>query len=66
MAEYFGSFVFMPDLETILATTSNMYRHFENLIDITECSEIFKKNEKNENSRVQLSQDINATIHSSF
>ena len=45
MAEYSRSFVFIPDIQTILATTPKRYRHFENLIEnligITDCSEIF-------------------------
>ena len=41
MAEYFRSFVFIPDIETILATTPKRYRHFKNLIGIIDCSEIF-------------------------
>ena len=47
MAEYFRSFVFMPDIETILATTPKRYRHFENLIGIIDCSEIFMETPKN-------------------
>ena len=41
MAEYFPSFIFIPDTETILATTPKMYRHFKNFIGIVDCSKIF-------------------------
>ena len=47
MAEYFRSFIFMPDIKTILATTPKRYRHFENLIGIIDCSEIFIETPKN-------------------
>ena len=45
MAEYFRSFV--PDIETILVTTPKRYRHFENLIRIIDCSEMFVETPKN-------------------
>ena len=47
MVEYFRSFVFIPGIETILATTPKRYRHFENLIGIIDCSEIFIETSKN-------------------
>ena len=46
MAKYFRSFVVIPDIETILATTPKRYRHLENLIAIIDCSEIFIKTPK--------------------
>ena len=46
MAEYFRSFVFIPDIETILVTTPKRYIHFENLIGIIDCSEIFTETPK--------------------
>ena len=47
MAEYFLSFVFIPNIETILATTPKRYRHFQNLIEVIDCSEIFIETPKN-------------------
>ena len=36
--EYFKAFVFIPDLEVILATTPDRFRQFNNLVGITDCS----------------------------
>ena len=47
MAEYFRSFVFIPDIETILPTTPKRCRHFENLLGIIDCSEIFIETPEN-------------------
>ena len=47
MAEYFRSFAFRPDIETILAATPKIYRHFENSIGIIDCSEIFIETPEN-------------------
>ena len=47
MAKYFQSFVFIPDIETILATTLKRYRHFGNLMGIIDCSVIFIKTPQN-------------------
>ena len=47
MAEYFKAFVFIPDLEVILATTPDRFRQFKNLVVITDCSEVFTEIPKN-------------------
>ena len=47
MAGYFQPLIFIPDIETIPATTPKRYRQFENLIGIIDFSEIFIKNSKN-------------------
>ena len=41
MAEYFKAFVFIPDLEVVLATTPDCFRQFKNLVGIIDCSEVF-------------------------
>ena len=41
MAEYLKSFVYMPDIETILSTTPKRYDKYNNLVGIIDCSEIF-------------------------
>ena len=46
MAEYFKVFVFIPDLEVILATTPDHFRQFNNL-GIIDCSEVFIETPKN-------------------
>ena len=38
MGEYFKAFVFIPDLEVILATTPDRFRQFNNLVGIIDCS----------------------------
>ena len=52
MAEYFKVFVFIPDLEVILATTPDHFRQFNNL-GIIDCSEVFIETPKTWNFRVQ-------------
>ena len=47
MADNFRSFIFVPDIEKILATTPRRYRHFENLIGIIDSSKIFIEIPKN-------------------
>ena len=47
MAEYFKAFVFIPDLEVILATTPDRFRQFKNLVGIIDCSEVFIETPKN-------------------
>ena len=46
MAQYLKSFVFMPDIENVLATTPQRFRQFKNLICIIDCSEIFTETPK--------------------
>ena len=47
VAEYSESFVYMLDVETILATTLKRYnRNFKNLIKKIDCSEIFIEAQK--------------------
>ena len=41
MAEYFKAFVFIPNLETVLATSPDRFRCFKNLIGIIDCTEVF-------------------------
>ena len=41
MAEYFKKFVFIPNLETVLAKSANSSRCFKNLADIINCTEVF-------------------------
>ena len=41
MAEYFKAFVFIPNLETVLATFPDCFRCFKNLIGIIHCREVF-------------------------
>ena len=38
MAEYFKAFVFISDLEVILAATPDRFRQFNNLVGIIDCS----------------------------
>ena len=47
MADNFRSFIFVPDIEKILAATPRRYRHFENLIGIIDSSKIFIEIPKN-------------------
>ena len=46
MVEYFKVFIFIPDLEVILATTPDHFRQFNNL-GIIDCSEVFIETPKN-------------------
>ena len=64
MVEYFRSFVFTPGIKTILATAPKRYRHFENLIGIIDCSEIFIETSKN--LELQSALEYKCHIHSSF
>ena len=41
MAEYFKKFVFIPNLENVLAKSANSFRCFKNLADIINCAEAF-------------------------
>ena len=41
MAEYFKAFVFIPNLETVLASSPDRFRCFKNLIGIIDCTEVF-------------------------
>ena len=41
LEEYLSAFVYMPDIEHILGTTSQRVREFKNLYGIIDCSEIF-------------------------
>ena len=41
MSEYLNSFIYMPVIETVLATSPKSYKSFNNLIGIIDCSEIF-------------------------
>ncbi|XP_047144630.1 uncharacterized protein LOC124818142 [Hydra vulgaris] len=41
LAEYLKSFVYAPDLGTIIATTPERFHQFKNLFAIIDCSEIF-------------------------
>ena len=41
MAEYFKAFVFIPNLETVLATFPDCFRCFKNLTDTIDCTEVF-------------------------
>ena len=45
--DIFDHLFLLPDIETILATTPKSYGHFENLIGIIDCSEIFIETPKN-------------------
>ena len=47
MSEYLKSFIYMPDIETVLATSPKSYKSFNNLIGIIDCSEIFIETPKN-------------------
>ena len=47
MVEYFKAFVFIPDLEVILATTPDQFRQFKNVVGITDSSEVFIETPKN-------------------
>ena len=46
MAEYFKAFVFIPNLETVLATSPDRFRCFKNLISIIDCIEVFMETPK--------------------
>ena len=50
MAEYSKSYVYMPDMETILAATQKRYISLKNLIGKIDCLEIFIKTQKHRNS----------------
>ena len=41
LEEYLSAFVYIPDIEHILGTTSQRVREFKNLYGIIDCSEIF-------------------------
>ena len=41
MAEYFKTFVFIPNLETVLATSADRFWYFKNFIGIIDCTEVF-------------------------
>ena len=41
MSEYLKSFIYMPDIETVLATSPKRYKSFNNLIGIIDCLGIF-------------------------
>ena len=41
MTEYFKAFVFIPNLETVLATSPDCFRCFKNLIGVIDCTEVF-------------------------
>ena len=47
MAEYFKAFVFIPDLEVILATTPDRFCQFKNLVGTVDYSEVFIETPKN-------------------
>ena len=47
MLEYLKSFIYMPDIETVLAASPKRYTSFNNLIGIIDCSEIFTEAQKN-------------------
>ena len=65
MAEYFKVFVFIPDLEVILATTPDHFRQFNNL-GIIDCSEVFIETPKNLELGVQHGVNINMITPSNF
>ena len=65
MAEDFRSFAFIPDTETLLATTPKRYRHFKNLIVQRYLQKVKKKKKKSELQGAPC-QNISTTIHSSF
>ena len=46
MVEYFKAFVFIPNLETVLATSPDRFRCFKNLIGIIDCTEVFVETPK--------------------
>ena len=46
MAEYFKAFVFIPNLDTVLATYPDRLRCFKNLLGITGCTEVFNETPK--------------------
>ena len=41
LGDYFKSFIYMPDIEKVLATSPLRFRKFRNLISIINCSELF-------------------------
>ena len=41
MTEYFKTFVFILNLETVLATSADRFRYFKNLIGIIDCTVVF-------------------------
>ena len=41
MVEYFKAFFYIPNLETVLATSPDWFRCFKNLIGIIDCTEVF-------------------------
>ena len=46
MAEYFKAFIFIPNLENVLATCVDRFRCFKNLIGIIDCTGVFIKTPK--------------------
>ena len=46
MVQYFKAFVFIPNLETVLATSPNRFQYFKNLIGIIDCTEVFTETPK--------------------
>ena len=44
--EYFKAFIFIPNLETVLATCVDRFRCFKDLIGIIDCTEVFIKTPK--------------------
>ena len=46
MAEYLNAFLYMPNIENMLATTSTRFRQFRNLHGTKDSSQIFTKTRK--------------------